>query len=95
MLFKKGGILNLLVAMALSLDLAQDVYAVVVAKGSGHFVVVHGEMVLLDAPKLGQAGGVHNFEDASIAALPGNVAGIPLCRVVEKLLKEIPQEATI
>ena len=45
--------INLLVAVSLPLDLAEDVDAVVVAQRPGHLIVVHGQVVLLDTPQPG------------------------------------------
>jgi len=81
--------------VALSLDLAQNIHAVVVAQSSRHLVVVHGKVVFLDTPQFGQTGRVDNLEDAGVTALPGNVAGVPLCGVIEQLLQKVPQKATI
>lgn len=46
---------DLLVAVSLALHFPQDVDAVVIAEGPRHLVVVHGQVILLDAPQLGKA----------------------------------------
>ena len=81
--------------MAFSLYFAEDVDPVVIAEGPGHLVVVHGRMVLLDAPEASQSGRIGDFEDARFAVLPGDVVRVALARVVEQLLQEIPQQATV
>ena len=58
--------LDLLVAMPLSLDLAQDVDPVVVAQRPRHLVVVHGQVVLLDAPEARQPRGINYLEHSGI-----------------------------
>lgn len=45
--------LYLLVAMSFSLNFSEDVHPVVVAQGTGHLIIVHGEVILLDPPELG------------------------------------------
>lgn len=48
-------------------------------------------MVLLDAPELGEACWVNDFEDTGVAALPGNVVAVALLVVVQELLEEVPK----
>jgi hypothetical protein len=62
----------------LPLHFPQNVDSVVISERPRHLVVVHGQVVLLDAPQLGQARGVHDLEDAGLLVLPGNVVGVPL-----------------
>lgn len=81
--------------MPLALHLAQNVDAIVVAQCARHLVVVHRQMVLLDAPQLRQAGGVDDLEDARVAALPRNEVGVALLAIVQQLLQEVPQQATV
>ena len=81
--------------MALSLHFTQDIDAVIVAQSSRHLVVIHGRVVLLNAPKTGQPGGVGNFENARFSVLPGDVVRIALRRIVEQLLEEIPQQTAV
>lgn len=82
--------LYLLVAMSFSLNFSEDVHPVVVAQGAGHLVVVHGEVILLDAPELGQTSGIHYLEHAGVVALPRDVVGVTLAGVVKQLLEEVP-----
>lgn len=72
--------------MTFALDFAQDVDAVIVAKSTGHLVVVHGEMVLLDAPQLCQASWIHNLEHACFSAFPCDEVAVALSWIVQKLL---------
>ena len=52
-------------------------------------------MVLLDAPELSQALGVHDLEDPGVLVLPLDVCGVALVGVVQQLLQEAPQQATV
>lgn len=81
--------------MSLALHLSQDIHAVVVAQSARHLVVVHGQMVLLDAPELGQAGGIDDLEDTRVAAFPGYQIAVLLVAIVQQLLQEVPQQAAI
>jgi hypothetical protein len=81
--------------MALALDLPQYVDAVVVAQGPTHLVVVHGEMILLDAPEPSQARGVDDFEDPGVPALPRDVVGVTLRGIVEQLLEKVPEQSAV
>jgi len=72
--------------MSFSLHFAQNVDSVVISKSSGHLVVIHRKMVLLNAPKFSQSGGINDLEDARLLVLPRDVAGVPLTTVVEQLL---------
>lgn len=85
------GKVYLLVTVPLALDLPQNVDSVVVPQRARHLVVVHGKMVLLDAPQLGQSRRIDNFEHARIPILPRNVTGVPLGGVVQQLLEEVPE----
>ena len=57
---------NLLVAVALSLNLPKDIDSVIVSEGAGHLVIVHGQVVLLYAPEAGQTRGVNNLENTGL-----------------------------
>ena len=81
--------------MTFSLNLAKNVDSVIISERAGHLVVVHRQVVLLNAPKLGQTGRVDNLEDSGLLVLPGDVAGVPLALVVEQLLQKVPQETTV
>lgn len=83
--------LILLVTVSLALNFSQDVHSVVISQCTRHFVVIHRQMVLLNAPELCEASWVHDFKDAGVAALPGNIVAISLLVVVQKLLKEVPK----
>ena len=55
---------------------------------------IHNTMnELLRVP--GQSGRVNNLEDAGLLVLPLDVAGVPLGPVVQQLLQEVPQQATV
>ena len=86
---------DLLVAVPLSLDLSEYVDPVVVPQRPRHLVVVHGEVVLLDAPQLGQPRRVDDLEHPGLLFLPRDVGGVAARGVVEQLLQEVPQEAAV
>ena len=73
---------GLLVAMALSLHLAKNIYTIVIAKGSRHFVVIHGEVVLLNTPQSCQSWRVNYLEDASLNILPRYETLVPLSWII-------------
>jgi hypothetical protein len=52
-----------------------------------------GSATLVTVP--GQPGRVDNLEDARLLVLPLDVAGVPLGPVVQQLLQEVPQQATV
>ena len=81
--------------MPLALDLPEYVDSVVVAQRPRHLVVVHGEVVLLDAPQLGQPRRVHDLEHARLLVLPRDVGRVPPRRVVQELLQEVPQQPPV
>lgn len=81
--------------MSLALHLAQNVHSIIVSQGPWHLVVVHGQMVLLDAPKFGQPWWVDNFEHSGVAILPRDVVRVALHGIVEQLLEEVPKETTV
>lgn len=85
----------LLVTVSLSLDFPQDVHSVVVPQSSGHLVVVHREVVLLDSPQFGQSWGINDLENASISVLPRNISGVSLSGVIQQLLQKVPKKASI
>jgi len=93
--FQLDRIAEELVAVAFSLDLAEDVDAVVVAQGPGHLVVVHRRMILLDAPEPGQSRRIRDLEHARFAVLPGDVVRVALTGVVEQLLQKVPQQSAV
>jgi len=62
-----------LVAVSFTLYLPQDINTVVVSEGAGHLVIVHAEVVLLDAPEPRQSWWVHDLEHACLSVLPGNI----------------------
>ena len=52
-------------------------------------------MILLNAPESGQTGRVYNLEHPGLLVLPLDVGGVPLTRVIQELLQEVPQQPTI
>jgi len=78
--------INLLVTVSFALHLPEDVYPVIVTQGSGHFVVVHGQVVLLYAPQFGQTRGVDNLEHSHFLVFPCYEAGETLLAIVQQLL---------
>ena len=81
--------------MPLSLDLPQNVDSVIISESSAHLVIIHAQMILLNAPEPGQAGRVDDLEDAGLLVLPLDIRGVPLTWVVQQLLQEVPEQATI
>lgn len=80
------GIAQKLIAMPFALHLAQNIDAIIITQGTRHFVIVHRQMILLDAPQLGQAGGIDNLKDAGVSALPGDEIAVLLVAIVKQLL---------
>ena len=81
--------------MSLSLDLPQNVDTIVVSESSRHLVIVHTQMILLYPPESGQTSRINYLEHTSLLVLPLDVGGVPLTRVVQELLQEVPQQPTI
>ena len=52
-------------------------------------------MVLLDAPEPRQSSWISDLEDAGLLVLPLDVRGVPLAWIVQQLLQEVPEQATI
>jgi hypothetical protein len=52
-------------------------------------------MILLDAPELGQAGGVDDLKHSRVLVLPGDVVGVATLRVVKQLLQKVPKEPPV
>ena len=52
-------------------------------------------MVLLDAPEPRQSCRISDLEDAGLLVLPLDVRGVPLAWIVQQLLQEVPEQATI
>ena len=77
---------NLLVAMTFTLNFSQNVDSIIISESSTHLVVVHAQMVLLNAPEPGKSGRVDDLEHAGLLVLPLDVGGVPLAGVVQKLL---------
>jgi hypothetical protein len=67
----------------LSLDFAKDIDSVVISESARHLVVVHGEVVFLNAPEFGQSGRVNDLEHTRLLVLPGDVAGVALALQIE------------
>ena len=61
---------------------------VVVPQRPGHLVKVHGGVILLDAPQIGQAGRVDDLEHAPLPVRPGDKVDEPV--VVQEMAQEIP-----
>ena len=81
--------------MPLPLHLPQDVHSVVVAQRPGHLIIVHTQVVLLNAPQSSQAGRIDDFEDACVLILPLDIRSVPLAWVVQQLLQKVPQQPTV
>jgi hypothetical protein len=74
--------MNLLVTVSFTLHLPEDVYPVIVTQGSGHLVVIHGQVVLLYAPQFGKTRGIDNLENSHFLVFPRYEAGETLMGVV-------------
>ena len=85
----------LLIAMPLSLHFPQNVDSVIISQSTRHLVVIHWQVIFLNAPKFGQSGRINNLEHTRILILPSNVRSISLLRVVEQLLQEVPQQPAV
>ena len=81
--------------MSLSLHLPQNVDSVVISESATHLVIIHAQVVFLNAPEPGQARRVDNLEDSGLLVLPLDVGGVPLPRVVKQLLQEVPQQPPV
>lgn len=86
-----SGHVYLLVTVTFSLNFPEDVDAIIIAQRPAHLVVVHREVVFLDAPESSQSGRIDNFEHPGLSILPRYVICVPLRRVVEQLLQKVPQ----
>ena len=87
--------MDLLVAVSLSLDLPQDVDSVVVAECPAHLVIVHAQMIFLNAPEPRQTGRIDNFEDSRLLVLPLDVGGVSLPGIVQQLLQKVPEQPPV
>lgn len=81
--------------MPFTLDLPEDVHSVIVTQRAGHFVVVHRQVIFLNAPQFGQTRWIDDLEHAHLLVFPRYEAGETLMRVVQQLLEKIPQETTV
>ena len=81
--------------MALSLHLPQDVDSVVISQCSTHLIIVHAQMIFLNAPEPGQSGRVNNFEDSRLLVLPLDVGGVSLPGIVQQLLQKVPEQPPV
>ena len=52
-------------------------------------------MILLDAPESGQACWVNYLEHSSLLVLPLDIRSVSLTRIIEELLKEVPEQSSI
>ena len=81
--------------MALSLYFAQNVDSVIVSECARHLVIVHRQVILLNAPKFGQAGRIDDLEHTRLFVFPSDVRSVALRRIVQELLQEVPQETPV
>lgn len=82
---------GLLVAMTFSLDFAQNIDAVIIAQSARHLVIIHGRVILLNAPKTGQSGRVGNLKNTRFSIFPRDIVRIALRWIIEQLLKKVPK----
>lgn len=73
-----------------SLGFLHDSFLVVLTKGSGEFVVVHGWTVLSFAPQCGDLDRINNLEDALWSVNPVDVVSIEVW-LHKQFLDELPQ----
>lgn len=64
--------------MAFALYFSKYVHAVIVTQSSAHFVVIHREMILLDAPEPREARRIDDLEHTGLPILPRDVMSVPL-----------------
>ena len=69
--------------MPFALNFSQDINTVIISESAGHFVIVHTEVVLLDAPKTSEPGWVDDFKDSGLSVSPRDKPGVLLLLVVE------------
>lgn len=94
--FEKSKFSNyVLVTVAFSLHLPQDIDPIIVPQRPRHLVVVHRQVVLLDAPQFREPGRVDDLKNARLPVLPRDIIRVPLRRVVQELLQEIPQKTPV
>ena len=72
--------------MTFALNFSQNVDSIIISESSTHLVVVHAQMVLLNAPEPGKSGRIDDLEHTGLLVLPLDVGGVPLAGVVQKLL---------
>lgn len=77
--------------MTFTLDFSQNVDAIVVTKSAAHLVVIHGQVIFLNAPESGETGWIDDLEDTGFPAFPRDIVCVSLRRVVEQLLQEVPE----
>lgn len=81
--------------MPFPLNLPKYIDSVVISEGSRHFVVVHGQMILLYAPEFGQTRRIHYFKHSRLVIFPGDEIRVPLSGVVKQLLQKIPKQSAV
>lgn len=85
---------NLLVCESFAGHFLDDVHLVIIAQGSGQFLVGHVGAVLLLPPQLRQTSGVDDAEDqVHVAALPTHV--LAAVAVLQQLVDELPQQPAV
>ena len=86
---------NLLVAMTFTLNFSENIDSIIISQSSAHLVIVHAQMVLLNAPEPGQTSRINNLEHACLLVLPLDVGSVPLSGVVQELLQEVPEQSSV
>lgn len=81
--FQLTGVPQELVAMSLPLDFTKNVDSIVVPESSRHFVVIHGQVVLLNSPKTGETRRVNNLENTRLHVLPSYKTTVALGRIIQ------------
>ena len=86
---------NLLVAMTFTLNFSENIDSIIISQSSAHLVIVHAQMVLLNAPESGQTSRINNLEHACLLVLPLDVGSVSLSGVVQELLQEVPEQSSV
>lgn len=77
--------------MSFALDFSKYIHTVIVTQGSAHLVVIHRQMILLNAPQPRQPRWIDDLEHAGFPTLPRDVVRVPLIGIIQQLLEEVPK----
>ena len=68
--------------MSLALDFSQNVDSVIISERARHLIVVHRQVIFLNAPEFGQPRGVDDFKHTRVFVFPSDIRSISLLGVV-------------